>query len=405
MRHNIKDDFPIFTAQTHEKQLVFLDSAAVSQMPQQVIDAIVEFYSTYKANIHSGMYAIGVRTIEEYKKARVTVAEFLSANADEIIFTSSTTNSLNMLARMLEYTTHAGDEIVVTAMDHHSNFIPWQELAKRTGAVFTVIPLERDGTLSLKTVQQTITGRTKIVAIPHVSHVTGVINNVKEICRIAHGVGALCIVDAAQSVPHMYVSVRDIDCDFLAFSGQKIAGPTGIGVLYGKKKHVENLYPSQFGGGMIREVDANASTWANIPEKFEAGTPHIAGAIGLGSSISYIAQIGMENMQEHEQTLVTAARKALSKIPEVIVYGPENGERIAGIVAFNIKSIHPHDVAEVLSRENIAVRAGHHCALPLMKHFGVSGTVRASFYLYNTIEDVERLVDGVKKAIELFRKQ
>ena len=398
MKKDIKNDFPIFEAQSEKIPFVFLDSAAVSQMPQIVIDSVSEFYSTYKANVHSGIYPIGVRAVEAYEGARTKVAEFIGAKSDEIIFTSGTTASLNMLSRMLEVRVESGDEIMVSVMEHHSNFIPWQELAKRKGAIFTALPLEKDGTLSLETIRRLVTARTKIISVTHVSHATGAINDVREICRMAHDAGALCVVDAAQSVPHMRIDVQKIDCDFLAFSGQKMLGPTGIGVLYGKAKYLQELEPVTFGGGMIRTVDVDASTWADTPQKFEAGTPHAAGAIGLRSSISYIEQIGMQEIETHERALAIKARRALAELSYVQLYGPSEEKESAGIVSFTIKGSHVHDVAEILSRENIAVRAGHHCALPLMNHFGISGTVRASFYLYNSEDDVERLVEGVKKA-------
>ncbi len=403
MKKDIKNDFPIFKAQSDERPFVFLDSAAVSQMPQTVIDAVSEFYSTYKANVHSGIYGIGMRAVEAYEGARNAVAEFLSADSNEIIFTSGTTASLNMAARMLESRITAGDEIMVSTMEHHSNFIPWQELAKRTNAIFIMLPLEKDGTLSLNTVRAMAGPRTKIIAITHVSHATGAVNDVREICRMAHGVGALCVVDAAQSAPHMPIDVRDIDCDFLAFSGQKVLGPTGTGVLYGKEKHLCELTPVIFGGGMIRHVSAEDSTWADAPQKFEAGTPHAAGAIGLGAALSYIEGIGRKEIMAHERNLARMARRALMNMPGIHLYGPGNEKETSGIVSFTVEGAHPHDVAEILSRENIAVRAGHHCALPLMNHFGISGTIRASFYLYNTEEDVERLVAGVQKAGDMFQ--
>mgnify|MGYP001582550390 CR=1 FL=1 len=401
--NNIKKDFPLFKAQSGEKPFVFLDNAAASQMPQAVINAVTEFYAAYKANVHSGIYAIGTRAVEAYEGARKKVADFLGASEDEIIFTSGTTGSLNMVARMLEPEISAGDEIVVSAMEHHSNFIPWQELAKRKNAIFTVLPLEADGTLSLQTVRETVGPRTKIIAITHVSHVTGSVNDVREICAAAKKAGAYSVVDAAQSAPHMSINVREIDCDFLAFSGQKMLGPTGIGVLYGKKEHLARLDPVVFGGGMIRDVSMDKSTWADPPQKFEAGTPHIAGAIGLGCAISYIEQIGIGEIEKHERALAAKARHALSEIPGVRLYVPRNEKELAGIVSFTLEGTHPHDVAEVLSRENIAVRAGHHCALPLMKHFGISGTVRASFYLYNTEDDVRRLAESVLKAANIFK--
>lgn len=399
---DIKKDFPIFKAQSHARPFVFLDSAAVSQMPQVVIDSVSEFYSSYKANVHSGIYSIGLRAVQAYENARTCVAGFIGADPNEIIFTSGTTASLNMLARMLETRVHANDEIVVSAMEHHSNFIPWQELAKRTGSVFTVLPLEKDGTLSLEQVRLAITPRTKIVSITHVSHATGAINDVREIGRMAHLVGAMCVVDAAQSAPHMPLNMRELDCDFLAFSGQKMLGPTGTGILYGKKIHLDTLNPVVFGGGMIRDVEHAASTWAGAPQKFEAGTPHAAGIIGLGAAISYIEHTERKKLMAHEQHLAQKTRGMLEHMHGVRLFGPSQEHQQAGIVSFAIDGIHAHDVAEILSQENIAVRAGHHCALPLMKHFGVSGTVRASFYLYNTEEDVERLISGVKKVRDIF---
>lgn len=400
---DIKQDFPIFEAQSREKPFTFLDSAAVSQMPQSVIDAVSEFYSSYKANPHSSLYAIGERAAEAYHSARTRVAGFLHADPEEIIFTSGATASLNMLARMLEQNVHAGDEIVVSGMEHHSNFIPWQELAKRKEAVFTVVPLEEDGSLSLDTVRRMCTSRIKIVAVTHVSHVTGAVNDVREICRMAREAGALCVVDGAQSVPHMLVNVHDMDCDFLACSGQKMLGPTGSGVLYGKRVHLKKLEPVVFGGGMVQDVDTKESRWMDAPQKFEAGTPHVAGVIGLGEAVRYIEEVGISDMQTHEQHLADSARSALSEIPQIRLYGPRKFGTTAGIVSFGVENAHPHDVAEVLSRDNIAVRAGHHCALPLMKHFGILGTVRASFYVYNTEDDVQRLTEGVAKAAAIFQ--
>lgn len=405
MKEHIQNDFPIFRDQANHTPLVFLDSAAAAQVPEHVTNAMIEYYRSYKANVHSGIYEIGERAIRAYEKSRETVAQFLGALSDEIIFTSGTTASINMLSRMLERDIREGDEIVVSQMEHHSNFIPWQELAKRTGAVFVVLPLEKNGTLSLETVRRTITKRAKIVAVTHVSHAIGAVNDIREICRIAHAAGALCVVDAAQSVPHMPVDVRAIACDFLAFSGQKLLGPTGTGVLYGRKSLLEHVEPCIYGGGMIREVHLETSSWANTPAKFEAGTPHIAGVIGLGAAIEYIGTVGSrEEIETHDRLLGQAARRALSEVPGVTLYGSSCAEEMSGIVSFTVDGIHPHDVAEVLSRHAIAVRAGHHCAMPLMKHLGVLGTVRASFYIYNSEDDIAKLVQGVKNVLRVFRK-
>lgn len=403
MKQNIKNDFPIFKMQTDARELIFLDNAATSQMPKQVLDAITEYYTSYKANVHSGIYAIGRHAVEAYENSRAVVARFIGAQASEIIFTSGTTASLNMLARMLENAVKEGDEVIVSGMEHHSNFIPWQELCKRRAVRFTVLPLLPDGTLSLDIVRSAFSDKTKIVAITHVSHVIGAMNDVKEICRIARENGAYSVIDGAQSTPHMRVDVREIGCDFFAFSGQKMLAPTGIGILFGKKEHLEKLEPSGFGGGMIRTVKSDISTWADAPGKFEAGTPHIAGAIGLAEAIRYIENVGgVDEIHAHERILARQAREVLGSVPEVVLYGPKDSIHTAGIISFTLNGVHPHDVAEVLARENVAVRAGHHCAMPLMAHFGIPGTVRASFYLYNTKEDVRRLVEGVQQVISIF---
>ena len=389
----IKKDFPVFTANS---DLVFLDSGATAQMPQCVMDAMQAYNSTYKANIHSGIYDIGVRAIEAYTEARRTVARFIESTPEEIIFTAGTTASLNMLSSLLGRTITAGDEIVVTELEHHSNFIPWQQLAKNTGAVLRVIPIEKDGTISLEKVKKIITEKTKIVAVAHVSQTLGTHVPVADICRMARVYGAYSVVDAAQSVPHMPVSVRDIDCDFLVFSGHKVVGPTGIGVLYGKKALLEKMEPVQFGGGMISSVSKEASAWAEVPEKFEAGTPPIAEAIGLAAAITYLQGIGMDVIRNHEEEITAYALNALQNVSGVTVFGPRDASTQGGIISFDIAGVHPHDAAEVLASRNIAVRAGHHCAMPLMKALGVSGTLRASFYLYNTKEDVDALIQGME---------
>ena len=303
---------------------------------------------------------------------------------------------------MVEQIYHEGDEIVITYMEHHSNIIPWQQVAKETGATLKYIPLEEDGTLSLEDVRATITPNTKIVAVTMVSNVLGMINPIKEIAKIAHENGAVMVVDGAQGAPHLKIDVQDLDCDFLAFSGHKMCGPTGIGVLYGKKQLLENMEPIEFGGEMIDFVGLYESTWKELPWKFEGGTPIIAGAIGLGAAIDFLQEIGLDNIEEHEHKLAAYALEKMSTIEGLTIYGPPDAEKRAGVVTFNLYDVHPHDVATVLDAEGIAVRAGHHCAQPLMKWLNVSATARASFYLYNTEEDIDKLVEGLAKTKEYF---
>lgn len=402
---NTKKDFPIFTnAVQNGVPFTFLDNAAASQTPRQVVDAEREYYECYKANVHSGIYTIGARAVAAYESARAHVARFISAFSEEIVFTSGTTASLNMVCQMLGKTLHEGDEVIVSAMEHHSNFIPWQQLSKEKKLRFTVVPLERDGSLSIELMRTRISKTTKVVAITHASHAIGVVNDVTEICRLSHDKGAVCVVDAAQSAPHMPIDVRAMDCDFLAFSGQKMLGPTGTGVLYGRKDLLETMQPAYYGGGMIREVNVDESHWADVPAKFEAGTPNVAGVVGLDKAIEYLTCIGMEAVRAHEKELTQYALERVGECPGVTLFGSRDMERRTGIISFLVDGVHPHDTAEVLAQGNIAVRAGHHCAMPLMRHLGVPGTVRASFYIYNTKEDVDRLIDGIVKVKELFQK-
>ena len=330
--------------------------------------------------------------------------KFINAKSiEEIIFTRGTTTSLNLVASSYARANlHEGDEIIITYMEHHSNLIPWQQVAKATGAVLKYFPLQEDGTLSLEDVRATITSNTKMVAVTMVSNVLGVINPIKEIAKIAHENGAVMVVDGAQGVPHMKVDVQDLDCDFLAFSGHKMCGPTGIGVLYGKKKLLENMEPIEFGGEMIDFVDLYDSTWKELPWKFEGGTPIIAGAIGLGAAIDFLQEVGLDNILEHEHKLTAYALEKLAAVEGLEIYGPQEAEKRAGVITFNLSDVHPHDVATVLDAEGIAVRAGHHCAQPLMKWLNVSATARASFYLYNTEEEVDKFVEGLVKTKEYF---
>ncbi|MCY8309406.1 cysteine desulfurase SufS [Bacillus vallismortis] len=398
---DIREQFPILHQQVNGHDLVYLDSAATSQKPRAVIETLDKYYNQYNSNVHRGVHTLGTRATDGYEGAREKVRKFINAKSmAEIIFTKGTTTSLNMVA--LSYARanlKPGDEVVITYMEHHANIIPWQQAVKATGATLKYIPLQEDGTISLEDVRETVTSNTKIVAVSHVSNVLGTINPIKEMAKIAHDNGAVIVVDGAQSTPHMKIDVQDLDCDFFAISSHKMCGPTGIGVLYGKKALLENMEPAEFGGEMIDFVGLYESTWKELPWKFEAGTPIIAGAIGLGAAIDFLEEIGLDEISRHEHKLAAYALERFRQLDGVTVYGPE--ER-AGLVTFNLDDVHPHDVATVLDAEGIAVRAGHHCAQPLMKWLDVTATARASFYLYNTEEEIDKLAEALQKTKEYF---
>lgn len=398
---DIRKQFPILDQEVNGHPLVYLDSAATSQKPIQVIEALNKYYREYNSNVHRGVHTLGTMATDGYEGAREKVRKFINAKStEEIIFTRGTTTALNIVAASYgRANLQPGDEIVITYMEHHSNIIPWQQVAKATGATLKYIDLTEDHALSLETVKETITPDTKIVSVMHVSNVLGAINPVKEIAKIAHQHGAIMVVDGAQSTPHMKVDVQDLDCDFFAFSGHKMCGPTGIGVLYGKKELLEKMEPVEFGGEMIDFVNLYDSTWKELPWKFEGGTPIIAGAIGLGAAIDFLEEVGLDNILAHEHKLANYALDRLSEVEGITIYGPK--ER-AGVVTFNLDDVHPHDVATVLDAEGVAVRAGHHCAQPLMKYLNVPSTARASFYLYNTEEEIDQLVSSLIKTKEYF---
>ncbi|WP_318507618.1 cysteine desulfurase [Bacillus sp. T3] len=400
----IRKLFPILDQEVNGHPLVYLDSAATSQKPVQVIESINRYYREYNSNVHRGVHTLGTRATDGYEGAREKVRKFINAKSmQEIVFTRGTTTSLNTVARSYGGANlKEGDEIIITYMEHHSNIIPWQQVAKQTGATLKYFPLQQDGTLSLDDVRATITPNTKIVSVMQVSNVLGTINPIKEIAKIAHENGAIMVVDGAQSIPHMKVDVQDLDCDFLAFSGHKMCGPTGIGVLYGKKELLDKMEPIEFGGEMIDFVDLYDSTWKELPWKFEGGTPIIAGAIGLGAAIDFLQEVGLDRILEHEHKLAAYALEKMSTIDGITIYGPKDPKNRAGVITFNLDDVHPHDVATVLDAEGIAVRAGHHCAQPLMKWLKASATARASFYLYNTEEDIDKLVTGLVKTKEYF---
>ncbi|USK69805.1 cysteine desulfurase [Peribacillus asahii] len=402
--YEIRKLFPILNQEVNGQPLVYLDSAATSQKPAVVIEAIEQYYRGYNSNVHRGVHTLGTKATDAYEGAREKVRKFINASSiEEIIFTRGTTTSLNTVARSYGLANvQEGDEIVISYMEHHSNIIPWQQVAKQTGAVLKYIPLQEDGTISLEDVRATVTNATKIVSVMHVSNVLGTINPVKEIAAIAHEHGAIMVVDGAQSTPHLKVDVQDLDCDFFALSGHKMAAPTGIGALYGKKELLENMEPVEFGGEMIDFVGLYESTWKELPWKFEGGTPIIAGAIGLGAAIDFLEEIGLDNIERHEHHLAAYAMEKMSTIEGMTIYGPKDSAKRAGVVTFNLNDVHPHDVATVLDADGIAVRAGHHCAQPLMKWLDVSATARASFYLYNTEEDIDKFVSSLIKTKEYF---
>jgi cysteine desulfurase/selenocysteine lyase len=400
----IRNDFPILSRQIHEKPLIFLDSAASSQKPTPVIEAMSRYYQAYNANVHRGVYQISEEATAAMEKARVKVARFINARqSKQVIFTRNTSESINLVA----YTwgaanIHAGDLIVLTEMEHHSNLVPWQLLAQRTGARLEFIPVSDDGLLRLDIYEQLLQQQPKLVAFTHTSNVLGTINPAQQMIAQAHTAGALVLLDAAQSVPHLPVNVQTLDVDFLCFSGHKMLGPTGIGILYGKRDLLEAMPPFMGGGDMIRTVHLRSSTWNDLPWKFEAGTPAIAEAIGLGVAVDYLSRLGMETVMQHEREITTYAMEELRNISGLTIYGPEADKR-GGVISFTLQDIHPHDLASILDQEaGIAIRAGHHCAQPLMERFGLSATARASFYIYTVKEEIDVLVQGLHKALQIF---
>jgi cysteine desulfurase/selenocysteine lyase len=398
----IREDFPIFQRVVKGKPLVYLDSAATSQKPYAVIEALNDYYRNYNANVHRGVYTISEEATAAYETARDKVADFIHTGYRQgVIFTRNATEAINLVANSWGRTNlKPGDEILLTQMEHHSNLVPWHLIAQQTGAKLRFIPLTRDGRLNLDELPSALTEKTRFVSVVHVSNSLGTINPVDRIVQAARAVGALVLVDASQSVQHLGVNVKQLDCDFIAFSGHKMLGPTGIGVLWGKPEILDRMPPYQGGGEMISEVHLEWSTYRELPGKFEAGTPNIAGAIGLGAAIDYLKNVGLDNIRRHEQELITYTMQRFDKIEEIEIYGPRPDR--GGVVSFNINGVHPHDVATILDEDGIAVRAGHHCTQPIMRWLDVPATVRASVYLYNTKEDIERLVESLKKVKEIF---
>lgn len=402
----VRKDFPTLQRNVRGKPLVYLDSAATSQKPQCVIDAEREFYERYNANVHRGAYLIAEEATAAYEGAREKVAQFINAPSKEcIVFTRGTTEAINLVAYSWGWTNlREGDEILLTEMEHHSNIVPWQLIAERTGARIKVVPITDDGLFDTDTFERSLTERVKLVAVTHVSNVLGTINPVQEICRKAKEAGAVVLVDGAQAAPHMPVDVQTIGCDFYAFSGHKMCGPTGIGVLYGRIELLEAMPPFLGGGEMIRTVTFERTTFNDVPYKFEAGTPPIAQAIALGTAIDYLTSIGMEQIRAHEVTLTRYALECLKEVPKITIYGNAPLEHRGGVIAFNIGDIHPHDLATFLDAHGICIRAGHHCAQPLMRRLGVVATARASLYFYNLPDEIDALVRSLREAVRFFAR-
>lgn len=402
MLEGIKKDFPVLNQIVNDEPLVYLDNAATTQKPLKVLAAIKDYYENDNANVHRGVHTLAERATEKYEAAREKVRQFINAKSTkEVLFTRGTTTSINWVAQFAGQILKTGDEIVISIMEHHSNIVPWQEVAKKTGAILKFVYL-KDGQLDMDDLRKKITNQTKFVSIAHVSNVLGTINPVEEITKIAHEHGAYMVVDGAQSTPHMAIDLQKMDVDFFAFSGHKMMGPTGIGVLYGKEELLNQFEPVEFGGEMIDFVYESHSTWTELPWKFEAGTPNIAGAIALGAAIDYIQELGIDQIHQHEIELIDYLMPKLQEIEGLKIYGPKENVKRGGLIAFNIEGLHPHDVATALDMEGVAVRAGHHCAQPLLNYLETPATARASFYLYNTKADCDKLVEALKKTKEFF---
>ncbi len=395
-------DFPILDQLVNDEPLVYLDNAATTQKPQQVLDVLADYYHKDNANVHRGVHTLSERATARYEAARQTVADFIHAKSSkEILFTRGTTTSLNWVAQFAREVLQPDDQVIISVQEHHSNIIPWQQACQQTGAKLRYVAL-KDGEIDVAELKSLLSPKTKFVSLAHISNVLGSLAPIREIAELVHAVGAYLVVDGAQSVPHMPVDVQELDVDFFAFSGHKMLGPTGIGVLYGKEDLLNRMSPVEFGGEMIDFVYEQSATWKELPWKFEAGTPNIADAIGLAAAIDYLNQIGMDAVRRHEEELIAYLWPKLQAIPGLTIYGSQDVSKRTGLVAFNLDDLHPHDVATALDYEGVAVRAGHHCAQPLLKYLQVPATVRASFYIYNTKADCDKLVEALMKTKEFF---
>ena len=393
----IRADFPILSEKVNGKPLVYFDNGATSQKPQIVIDAIAKYYQEINANIHRGVHTLSQLATDAYEISRVKLQHHINAKfAHEVLFTSGTTHGINLVANGFTSILKPGDEVLVSALEHHSNIVPWQMLCEKTGAVLKVIPMNEEGELIMSAYESLLSEKTKIVTVNHISNALGIINPIKDMIAKAHAVGAAVLIDGAQAVPHLKPDVQDLNCDFYAFSGHKMCGPTGTGILYGKEEWLNKLPPYQGGGEMIKEVTFEKTTYADLPHKFEAGTPNIAGGIVLGTAVDYLNEIGFGNIQLQENKLLEHATKRLLEIEGLKIYG--TGKNKASVVSFNIDGIHPYDIGSIIDKLGIAVRTGHHCAQPIMNFFCIPGTIRASFSFYNTKEEIDLMVEAVKKA-------
>jgi len=398
--NQIRNDFPIFRKK--DGDFIYLDSASTSQKPESVIESVSSYYNSYAANIHRALYKIGEKATDRYESVRERVKRFINVpDSHVVIFTRSTTESINLIAYAWGTKTLAkDDQILITEMEHHSNIVPWQLLSSRSKASLNYIPIKKDGTLELEELKKNISSKTKLVSVSHQSNVFGTINPINDIIDEAKKISAITVIDGAQAVPHMKIDIKELDCDFYAFSGHKMLGPTGVGVLVARKSILEGMDPFMGGGEMINTVKMDESTWNEVPWKFEAGTPNIAQVIGLGASIDYIENIGIDMIHQHEQELLHYGLEILSQNENITLYG--KAKKRGGVIPFNVKNIHPHDLAKFLDTDGICIRAGHHCAQPIMNKLGVSATARASFYLYNTKEDIESLAESIKKTVGIF---
>ncbi len=399
-----RNDFPILKKKVNGKKLVYVDNGATTQKPKSVIKSVVDYYENYNSNVHRGLHSLSERATDAYEQVRGKVARFLNAAEKEVVFTSGATESLNIIAFGIAHKLKRGDEIVLSHMEHHASLVPWQEVAKAKGAKLKFIEYDGDYTLDVEDAKKKITSKTKVVCVTHVSNVLGSVNDVKSIAKIAHDVGAEVVVDGAQSVPHMKVDVKKLDIDYLVFSSHKMCGPAGVGVLFGKKNLLEEMNPLSFGGDMIYEVDFCSSTYNEVPYKFEAGTPNIEGVIGFGAAIDYLQEIGMKRIAEWEKELSKYFLSRVSEVEGMRIYGPMKHSKRAAVFSFNIDGIHSHDLSTILDKEGIAVRGGHHCAMPLMGVMEVPSTSRISLYFYNTLEEIDYIIDTLKRVKKIYER-
>jgi len=402
--NKLREDFPVLDRVVNKNKLVYLDNAATSQKPKSVIDSLTQYYSTYNSNVHRGVHTLSVEATEAYENARVKLSDFIGSIPEEVIWTRNTSESINIVAYGLKNKVSSGDNIVISRMEHHSNLVPWQQLCDQTGASLRYLEHNLEGRIDLIDAKAKIDAKTKIIAITHMSNVLGVINPIKEIREMSKKFGSYLVLDGAQSVPHFKVNVNDLDCDFLSFSAHKMLGPTGIGLLYGKEELLNEMPPFYFGGDMISEVSYETAKWNDLPYKFEAGTPNIADAIATGAAVDYLNSVGMDNIFEHEEDITKYALEKFKELDGYNIIGPTDEEARGGVISFTHNKIHPHDIGEILDKFGIAIRTGHHCAMPLVRSYEIVAAARASFYLYNTKEDIDLLIDALKEVVTYFDK-